>query len=69
MKKIIVLIILVIVFIVFAIIFLVPKNEKEEISNNTEIINNDNYNHDEVVEKFMDYINYDIRLSWDMKYK
>ncbi len=28
-----------------------------------EIINNDNYNHDEVVEKFMDYINYDIRLS------
>ncbi len=34
-----------------------------------EIINNDNYNHDEVVEKFMDYINYDIRLSWDMRYE
>ena len=40
MKKIIVPIILVIIFIVFAIIFLVPKNEKKEISNNTEIIRN-----------------------------
>ena len=40
MKKIIVSIILVIVFIMFAIIFLVPKNDKKEISNNTEIINN-----------------------------
>ena len=28
-----------------------------------EIINNDNYDHDEVVEKFMNYINYGIRLS------
>ena len=34
MKKIIVTIILVIVFIVLAIIFLVPKNDKKEISNN-----------------------------------
>ena len=40
MKKIIVPIILVIVFIVFVIIFLVPKYEKEEISNNTESISN-----------------------------
>ena len=40
MKKIIVSIILVIVFIIFAIMFLVPKNDKKEISNNTEIINN-----------------------------
>ena len=40
MKKIIVSIILVIVFIMFAIIFLVPKNDKKEISNNTEIIDN-----------------------------
>ena len=40
MKKIIVPIILVIAFIVFTIIFLVPKNDKKEISNNTEIINN-----------------------------
>ena len=42
MKKNIVPIILVIVFIVCAIIFLVPKNDKKEMSNNTEIINNDN---------------------------
>ena len=48
MKKIIVLIILVIVFIVFAIIFLVPKNEKEEISNNTEIINNNIVQNNEI---------------------
>jgi hypothetical protein len=41
MKKIIVPIILVIVFIIFAIMFLVPKNDKKEISNNIEIINND----------------------------
>ena len=34
MKKIIVLIILIIIFIVFALIFLVPKNDKKEISNN-----------------------------------
>ena len=40
MRKIIVPIILVIVFIIFAIMFLVPKNDKKEISNNTEIINN-----------------------------
>ena len=48
MKKIIVLIILAIVFIVFAIIFLVPKNEKEEISNNTEIINNNIVQNNEI---------------------
>ena len=41
MKKVIVPIILVIVFIVFAIIFFVSKNDKKEISNNTEIINKD----------------------------
>ena len=40
MKKNIVPIILVIVFIVCAIIFLVPKNDKKEINNNTEISNN-----------------------------
>ena len=40
MKKIIISIILVIVFIMFAIIFLVPKNDKKEISNNNKIINN-----------------------------
>jgi len=28
-----------------------------------EIINNDNYNHDEVVEKFINYVNYGIRLK------
>lgn len=28
-----------------------------------EIINNDNYNHDDVVEKFMSYVNYGIRLK------
>ncbi|MEG2917049.1 MAG: TetR/AcrR family transcriptional regulator [Clostridium sp.] len=28
-----------------------------------EIINNDNYNHDEVVEKFMNYINHGVRLT------
>ena len=48
MKKIIVPIILVIVFIVFAIIFLVPKNDKKEISNNTEIINNDKVQNNEI---------------------
>ena len=48
MKKIIVPIILVIVFIVFAIIFLVPKNEKKEISNNTEIINNDKIQNNDI---------------------
>ena len=48
MKKIIVPIILVIVFIVFAIIFLVPKNDKKEISNNIEIINNDKVQNNEI---------------------
>jgi len=48
MKKIIVPIILVIVFIVFAIIFLVPKNDKKEISNNTEIINKDKVQNNEI---------------------
>ena len=48
MKKIIVPIILVIVFIVFAIIFLVSKNDKKEISNNTEIINNDKVQNNEI---------------------
>ena len=48
MKKIIVPIILVIVFIIFAIIFLVPKNDKKEISNNTEIINNDKVQNNEI---------------------
>ena len=41
MKKIIVLIILVIVFIVFVILFLIHKNDKKEMSNNAEIINNE----------------------------
>ena len=40
MKKIIVPIILVIFFIVLAVISLAPKNDKKEISNNTEIISN-----------------------------
>ena len=48
MKKIIVPIILVIVFIIFAIIFLVPKNDKKEISNNIEIINNDKVQNNEI---------------------
>ena len=48
MKKIIVPIILVIVFIMFAIIFLVPKNDKKEISNNAEIINNDKVQNNEI---------------------
>ena len=48
MKKIIVPIILVIVFIVFVIIFLVPKYEKEEISNNTEIISNNIVQNNEI---------------------
>jgi len=48
MKKIIVSIILVIVFIMFAIIFLVPKNDKKEISNNTEIINNNKVQNNEI---------------------
>ena len=48
MKKIIVPIILVIVFIMFAIIFLVPKNDKKEISNNTEIINKDKVQNNEI---------------------
>ena len=49
MKKIIVPIILVIAFIVFAIIFLVPKNEKEEISNNTKIINSNKVQNNEIL--------------------
>ena len=48
MKKIIVPIILVIVFIIFAIMFLVPKNDKKEISNNIEIINNDKAQNNEI---------------------
>ena len=48
MKKIIVPIILVIVFIIFAIMFLVPKNDKKEISNNIEIINNDKVQNNEI---------------------
>ena len=48
MKKIIVPIILVIVFIIFAIMFLVPKNDKREISNNAEIINNDKAQNNEI---------------------
>ena len=48
MKKIIVSIILVIVFIIFAIMFLVPKNDKKEISNNIEIINNDKVQNNEI---------------------
>ena len=48
MKKIIVPIVLAIVFIVFAIIFLVPKNEKKEISNNTEIINSNKVQNNEI---------------------
>ena len=48
MKKIIIPIIIVIVFIVFAIIFLVPKNDKKEISNNAEIINNDKVQNNEI---------------------
>ena len=48
MKKVIVPIILVIVFIVFAIIFLVSKNDKKEISNNIEIINNDKVQNNEI---------------------
>ena len=48
MKKIIVPIILVIAFIMFAIIFLVPKNDEKEISNNTEIINNDKVQNNEI---------------------
>lgn len=48
MKKVIVPIILVIVFIVFAIIFLVSKNDKKEISNNTEFINKDKVQNNEI---------------------
>jgi len=48
MKKIIVPIILVIVFIIFDIMFLVPKNDKKEISNNIEIINNDKVQNNEI---------------------
>ena len=48
MKKVIVPIILVIVFIVFAIIFFVSKNDKKEISNNTEIINKDKVQNNEI---------------------
>ena len=48
MKKIIVPIISVIVFIIFAIMFLVPKNDKKEIGNNTEIINNDKVQNNEI---------------------
>ena len=48
MKIIIVPIILVIVFIIFAIMFLVPKNDKKEISNNIEIINNDKVQNNEI---------------------
>ena len=48
MKKIIVPIILVIFFIIFAIMFLVPKNDKKEISNNIEIINNDKVQNNEI---------------------
>ena len=48
MKKIIVPIILVIVFIIFAIMLLVPKNDKKEISNNIEIINNDKVQNNEI---------------------
>ena len=48
MKKIIVPIFLVIIFIMFAIIFLVPKNNKKEISNNTGIINNDKVQNNEI---------------------
>lgn len=48
MKKIIVSIILVIVFIMFAIIFLVPKNDKKEISNNAEIISNNIVQNNEI---------------------
>ena len=48
MKKINVSIILVMVFIMFAIIFLVPKNDKREISNNAEIINNDKVQNNEI---------------------
>ena len=48
MKKVIVPIIFVIVFIVFAIIFLVSKNDKKEISNNTEIINKDKVQNNEI---------------------
>jgi hypothetical protein len=48
MKKIIVPIILVIVFIIFAIMFLVAKNDKKEISNNIEIINNDKVQNNEI---------------------
>ena len=48
MKKIIVPIILVIVFIMFAIIFLLPKNDKKEISNNAEIINNGKVQNNEI---------------------
>ena len=48
MKKIIVPIILVIVLIVLALILLVPKNNKKEISNNTEIINNNMVQNNEI---------------------
>ena len=48
MKKIIVPIILVIGFIMFVIIFLVPKNDKKEISNNAEIINNGKIQNNEI---------------------
>ena len=48
MKKIIVPIILVIIFIMFAIIFLLPKNDKKEISNNAEIINNGKVQNNEI---------------------
>ena len=48
MKKIIVPTILVIIFIVFAIIFLLPKNEKKEINNNTEIISNNIVQNNEI---------------------
>ena len=48
MKKIIVPIVLAIIFIVLAIIFLMPKNDKKEISNNTEIINSNKVQNNEI---------------------
>ena len=48
MKKIIVPIVLAIVFIVLTIIFLMPKNDKKEISNNTEIINSNKVQNNEI---------------------
>ena len=48
MKKIILSAILIIIFIVFALIIFVPRNDKNEISNNIEIINNDKVQNNEI---------------------